>query len=708
MKTAITFEKNNKEQFDLNKLSKELLSASSEFLKNKEQTESVINDLRKVIKYHDYRYYVMNDPVISDYEYDQLYFLLKESEDKYPELITGDSPTQRISYQITKEFPKVKHFTPMLSLDNSYNEKDLIEFDKRIKSVIRQNEIEYTIEPKFDGAGISLIYDHDKLIRGATRGDGVAGEEITHNLKVLRSIPLSAEFSKFGIQKIEIRGEVLMRKETLKELNRDRINKKLIPFANPRNAAAGSLRLQDSKLVAQRKLEAFVYQISYAVDKNNKDLLEETLTKHQHCIEILDKLGFNSPFKNLKIVRDIHEALVFCNEQEKLREDLPYEIDGLVIKVNNLNNCKALGYTSRHPKWALAFKFKARQGTTKLIDVQFHVGRTGTITPVAKLEPVSVGGVVITSASLHNEDFIKERDIHYKDTVLIERAGDVIPYIVKPIKEARSPQAKKINFPAHCPSCNSILIKEDGETSWKCLNINCSGQILERLIHFSYAMDIAGLGVRTISLFYNQGLIKAIPDIFNLPFNKIKGMPGFGDKAISNLQNAIEDAKHRALYRLIYGLGIRYVGENTALLLSKAINDLSDLYKYDFEKLKSLQGIGPIAAKAIYDFFHTPENVRTIEALKSLGVNITVSKDSKESGKKLSGLTFSFTGALENYARKEAQSMIEQMGGEIKNAVSSSLNYLIAGKNPGSKLAKARENHIKILNEEEFMKLLKN
>jgi len=681
---------------------KKLIEKTYEFLKIKDidQVKDRIEELREVIRFHDYRYYVLAQPVISDYEYDKLFKLLKDVEAKYPELITPDSPTQRIPSEITKVFPQVKHLAPMLSLDNSYNEVDLRDFDRRVRELTGLNKIEYAVEPKFDGAGISLLYENDLFVRGATRGDGIVGDDITNNLKTIKTIPLSAKFSKYGIKRIEIRGEVLIRKDIFKKINEERLEEGLPLFANPRNAAAGSIRLQDPKEVAKRNLEAFVYQVSYT--EGNK------LNKHSEYIQMLHNLGFKTPYEVMKVCNGIEEVIDYCKEWEKKRESYPYEIDGMVIKVNDTNLYDILGFTSHHPRWAIAFKFKAKQATTRLINVIFQVGRTGAITPVAKLEPVEIGGVIVSSASLMNEDFIREKDIRIGDLVLVERAGDVIPYIVMPIKEARTGNEKPIVFPEYCPSCGSKLIKPVGEAVWRCININCPAQVVERIIHFASkdAMDIKGLGEATVKKFYKLGLLKSIADIYRLDFNKIKLLQGFGEKSVENLKKAIEESKTRPLYRLIYGLGIRYVGETTAKTLANNINCLEDLKNWTVIDLMKLQDIGDKVANSIYQFFHNENNIKLIEELKQLGVQTCKQEEKKEG--KLKGLVFVFTGALDCCSREKAKEIVESLGGIVLDSVSKKVNYLVVGKEPGSKLEKAKKiPTIKIIDEKQFLEMIK-
>ncbi len=688
--------------------SKKLLNISIKDIKDKQTAKELAHKLRDIINYHDWRYYVLANPVISDYEYDKLFKLLKDIEQKYPELITPDSPTQRVASGLTKEFPQVKHLSPMLSLENSYNEEDLKEFDKRVREITGIEIVEYSVEPKFDGAGIALVYENDLLVRGATRGDGIVGEDITPNIKTIKTIPLSANFSKYGIKTIEIRGEVLMRKDVFKKLNEKRLEEGLPPFANPRNAAAGSLRLQNPKEVAKRKLEAFVYQITYAVDFKDNNLLGTKIKTHYDSIKMLYELGFRTPLKEMKVCKGIQEVIEYCKEWEEKRDSYPYEIDGMVIKVNDLSLHEKLGFTSHHPRWAIAYKFKARQATTKIIDVVFQVGRTGAVTPVAKLEPVEIGGVIVSSVSLINEEFIKEKDIRIGDLVLIERAGDVIPYVVKVIKEARTGKERPIVFPKNCPSCGSPLVKPPDEAVYRCININCPAQVVERIAYFASkdAMDIRGLGKSIVKRFYELGFLRKIPDIYRLPYDKIKHLEGWGEKSVENLKKSIEESKNRPIYRLITGLSIRYVGKVTAKKLSEYINCVEELKNWSTEDLEKIPDVGYVVAKSIYDFFHNEENLKTIYELKELGVKTC--KQHKET--KLSvfeGKTFVFTGTLKCCSREKAQELIESLGGHTTNSVSKKTDYLVVGENPGSKLEKAKKLGINILDENQFLNLIK-
>lgn len=669
-----------------------------------------INELRDVLRFHEHRYYVLDEPLISDFEYDQLYKNLEKIEAETPELITPDSPTQRVGNSMNKEFITVPHLVPMLSLENSYNAEDLIEWDKRAKKLINTDKIEYSAEPKFDGASISLIYDDDILVRGATRGDGVAGDDVTTNLKQIKSIPLSAKFSDYGIQRVEIRGEVLMTRQSFKKYNEHLVEQGLAPLANPRNAASGSLRMKDPMIVRKRSLEAILYHISYVKTVNGQQSTDNSLNSHSGSLEMLWQLGFKTPAKEKKVLKGIDDVIKFCNEFEKKREDLPYEIDGIVIKVNKVELQQRMGSTTHHPRWAIAFKFKARQATSILRNVEFQVGRTGSITPVAKIVPVHIGGVTVTSISLFNPDVVKEKDVRIGDTVLVERAGDVIPYIVKPLIELRKGTEKKIVFPKNCPVCNDELVKPEGEAVLRCVNINCKAQVVERIIHFvsKDAMDIRSFGAANIIKFFELDLLKDIPGIYTLDYEKISELEGFGQKSIDNLKTAIENSKTQPLNRLIFGLGIRYVGETTAKTLAKAVDHLLHFEKFSLEELQNLEDVGIKVAGSIYQFFHLEDNIEMIKKLERLGVNLKNTKKEVEKEGKLNQQTFLFTGSLPTLKRSEAEELVEQNGGKILGSVSNKLNYLVVGEDAGSKLDKAKKiSSIKIISVEEFLKMIR-
>ncbi len=679
--------------------------------KTKAVSEKEIHTLRDVLRFHEYRYYIMNDPLISDFEYDTLYKALEHLEAVNPSLITADSPTQRVAKGLGTDFKKVTHLVPMLSLENSYNADDLIDWDRKARETAGKEIIEYCAEPKFDGASISLIYENDLLVRGATRGDGTEGEDITTNIKQIRSIPLSAKFSEYGIKQIEIRGEVLMTKKNFKAYNDKLAEENLPPLANPRNAASGSLRIKDAKEVARRNLEAFLYHVGYVMKHEVKDTKYEVPHTHSDALKMLWNCGFRSPQQEKKIIKGIEGVIAFCNEYEQKRDELPYEIDGMVIKVNDLDLQEQMGMTSHHPRWAIAYKFKARQATSKLRTVEYQVGRTGAVTPVAKIDPVPISGVTVSSISMHNADFIAEKDLRIGDSVLVERAGDVIPYIVKSFPELRNGSEEVIVFPTHCPVCNSILEKPEGEAVWRCNNINCEAQVVERIIHFNSkdAMDIRGMGEANVRKFYELGYLKDIPSLYQLPFEEIKTLEGFGARSIDNLKAAIEHSKTQPLYRLIYALGIRFVGEATAKTLANAVTYLPDVKHKSQEELQQLEDVGPKVASTIYEFFQNEDNLKLLQQLEALGIQLKNEQKEIHSGGNLTGLTFLFTGTLPTLKRSAAEQMVEENGGSILSGVSAKLNYLVVGDDAGSKLEKAKKlNTVKIITEEEFLNMLKN
>jgi len=701
-----------------NEQTKELQQHSSEWLSATkadgiaEKVKNNTEDLRNCLRFHEYRYYVQNDPLISDFEYDTLYKLLEHFEKENPDTITADSPTQRVGKGLIKDFPKTQHLVPMLSLENSYNADDLLDFDRKARELSGLDTIEYCVEPKFDGASISLVYEHDMLSRGVTRGDGEVGDEITLNVKQIKSVPLSAKFSEYGIEQIEIRGEVLMNKNNFKAYNDALIEEGIPPLANPRNAAAGSLRIKDTAEVSRRNLEAFLYHVSFIVDREaNEQRTTNNVqpTTHSGMLAMLWNLGFRSPKNEMQVFKGIDGVIKHVHDFEQVRDNLGYEIDGMVIKVNDLQLQDRLGMTSHHPRWAIAFKFKARQGTSKLLGVEFQVGRTGAVTPVAKIQPVQVGGVTVGSISIHNEEYIKEKELMLGDTILIERSGDVIPQIVKSFPELRKGDEEIIKFPTHCPVCNSELYKPEGEAVWRCVSLTCPAQIVEGIIHFvsKDAMDIRSFGEANVRKFYEMGILKSIPDVYSLPYEEISKLDGFGEKSITKLQQAIEDSKKQPLNRVIYALGIRYVGETTAKTLANAIDHLLDFAAYSEEQLMQLEDVGVKVAKTVYNFFHNEDNLQLLKQLENLGVQLKNEKKGTVTDGNLSGLTFLFTGTLSQLKRSDAEALVENNGGKVLGAVSSKLNYLVAGESAGSKLEKAKKiPAIHIISEEEFIKML--
>ena len=677
---------------------------SKEYLLNPHTIE--LSALKQLLRFHEYQYYVINEPLISDFEYDQLYQQLLSIESADTSLITVDSPSQRVGNSLNQNFETLPHLVPMLSLENSYNADDLNDFDRKAKEGAGDTPLQYCVEPKFDGASISLVYENDMLIRACTRGDGVAGEDITQNIKQIKSIPLSIPLSKYGLQQIEIRGEVIMSKQSFASFNEKLKEKQVATLANPRNAAAGSLRMKDPKEVAERNLDAFIYHISYVLPLKNST--PTTLLKsHSGSLELLWNLGFRSPQKEKKLFNSIQEVIEFCGVFELERDNLPYDIDGLVIKINDFALQEKLGMTSHHPRWAIAYKFKARQATTILENVEFQVGRTGAVTPVAKLKAVALGGVTVSSISMHNEEYIKEKDLRLGDTVIIERAGDVIPQIVQSIPTLRKGNEKMISFPTQCPACNAPLEKEEAEAVWRCTSATCDAQVVEKMIHFvsKDAMDIKSFGEANIRKFYELGILKTIPQLYVLEFENIGKLEGFGQKSIDNLKAAIETSKTQPLYRLIYALGIRFVGETTAKTIATHIKHLLDLQDMSIETLQSFEDVGIKVANSIFQYFKEPKNIELIQELESLGVNMIQAEHTQTDGN-LNGLNFLFTGTLVQLKRTQAEAIVESKGGHILGGVSSKLHYLVVGEDAGSKLEKAKKiTTIKIITEEEFIQL---
>jgi len=680
---------------------------AKEYITNPHTIE--LDSLKKLLKFNEYQYYVLNEPLISDYEYDQLYQQLISIESANTSLITPDSPSQRVGNSLNTSFVTIPHLVPMLSLENSYNADDLIDFDRKATEGAGYEKLTYCVEPKFDGASISLVYENDLLIRACTRGDGVAGEDITQNIKQIKSIPLSIPLGEYGIKQIEIRGEVIMSKDAFAAFNEKLKLKQQAPLANPRNAAAGSLRMKDPKEVAERNLDAFIYHISYVLPIPGAKLTP-LLQSHSGTLSLLWNLGFRSPQKERKIIEGVHNVIDYCTSFEIGRDQLPYDIDGLVIKIDDVVLQEKLGMTSHHPRWAIAYKFKARQATTIIENVEFQVGRTGAVTPVAKLQPVALGGVTISSISMHNEEYIKEKDIRLGDTVIIERAGDVIPQIVQSISSLRKGTEQMITFPTKCPACNAILEKEEAEAVWRCISPLCKAQIVERIIHFvsKDAMDIKSFGEANIRKFYEIGILPNVPAVYTLDFEKVTQLEGFGKKSIDNLQAAIANSKNQPLYRLIYGLGIRFVGETTAKTVASQIQHILDLTNLTEEQLQSFEDVGVKVAKSIYAYFHEENNIAMIRQLESLGLNMIQTNTTAIDGN-LAGLNFLFTGTLTQLKRTEAEAMVESRGGHILGGVSSKLNYLVVGEDAGSKLEKAKKiASIKIITEADFIDLVKN
>ena len=704
---------------------KKYIAQAKKFIQESTADVEQMDELIAILNYADWKYYVKDNPVLADKEYDTVFALLKKIETENPTKILVDSPTQRVAKGLNPDFETVPHLVPMLSLDNSYNAEDLIDWHERNLKLLSKGKeevstdlfglpdtnespiIEYCVEPKYDGASISLIFENDQLQRGSTRGNGIQGDDITTNTKQIKSIPLSADFSTDKIEQIEMRGEVVIQKEKFKAFNERIVAEGKSPLANPRNAASGSLRMKDPNEVANRNLDAFVYQIS---NIQGDQAAAWPFKTHYESLEYLSKKGFRSSFEIAQVFSKIEDVIKYAAEFEEKRDDLPYEIDGLVIKVNDLAHQEKIGMTSHHPRWAMAYKFKAQQATSTLLDIEYQVGRTGSITPVAKIEPVYVGGVTISSLSLFNEDIIREKDMRIGDTVLIERAGDVIPYVVKSFPELRDGSEQKVVFPKVCPICETTLEKPEEEAVWRCPNYtDCAAQVAERIIHFASknAMDIRGLGESNIRKFFELGLLKDLPGVYRLPYEQIKTLEGFGAKSIEKMQDAIEKTKTQPLHRLIFGLGIRYVGETTAKNLAREVAHLNELSSKTEEELLAIEDIGIKVAQSILDFFNQDENIALLKELEQLGLNFENQQKNESASGELAGKTFLFTGTLPTLKRKAAEEMAESKGGKILSGVSTKLDYLIAGEKAGSKLEKAKKlGSVNIISEKEFLSLV--
>ena len=659
-----------------------------------------IKSLRKQINDHNYQYYVLDNPIISDGEYDKLLKELELIENKYPEYIIPESPTQRIGAQPIDSFGTVTHRITMMSLANAMSEDELKAFDKRLKKKLNSSEkIEYVVEPKLDGLAVELIYEKGKFINGSTRGDGNTGEDITSNLKTINSVPLILRDDIVSLPDlVEVRGEVFIRKQDFEILNAKRTQANNQPFANARNAAAGSLRQLDPKITATRSLSIYCYQAG-VVDGVN-------LNTHS---EFLEKLkGWGLPVNpEIKIVKGIEKAIQFHKELEGARNEFPYEIDGSVIKVNSLPIRNKLGTRSRSPRWAIAGKFKAQQVTTVIKDIFPSVGRTGAVTPVARLEPVEVGGVTVTNATLHNQDEIDRKDIRIGDTVIIERSGDVIPKVIKVIQEKRTNDAKSYHLPDHCPECNNQLIRPQNEVVFRCSNFSCPAKIKGNIKHFvsKDALDIDGLGEKLIDQLVNEKIIKNVDDLFQINKNQLANLDRMGDKSADNIVESINNSKLTTFSRFIYALGIRHVGEHTSKLLEDAFDGNFDLLlEASFEDLESIDEVGPIVAQSIIEFWNVDSNKQIANNCFEFGLKLE--RKNKKVDQILNGKTLVFTGSLEKFTRKVAKEMVVNKGGRVSNAISKNTNFLVAGPGSGAKLEKAKKLGINIINEDEFEQLV--
>ena len=664
------------------------------------KVSETIKSLREKINNHNYQYYVLDNPIISDSEYDKLLKELELIEKKYPEFIIPESPTQRIGAQPIESFGTVTHRITMMSLANAMSDDELKAFDERLKKKLNSaEEIEYIIEPKLDGLAVELIYENGKFINGSTRGDGNTGEDITSNLKTIKGIPLILRDDIISLPDLmEVRGEVFIRKEDFELLNAKRSQSNKQPFANARNAAAGSLRQLDPKITAKRSLSIYCYQAGI-VDGIN-------LNTHSEFLERLKSWGLPvNP--EIKIVKGIEKAIQFHKKLETIRNEFPYEIDGSVIKVNSLSIRNKLGVRSRSPRWAIAGKFKAQQVTTIINDIFTSVGRTGAITPVAKLQPVEVGGVTVTNATLHNQDEIDRKDIRIGDTVIIERSGDVIPKVIKVIQEKRTEDAKVYHLPDHCPECNNQLMRPENEVVFRCPNYSCPAKIKGNIKHFvsKNALDMDGLGEKLIDQLVNERIIKKVDDLFRIKKNQLANLERMGDKSADNIIDSINNSKLTSFSRFIYALGIRHVGEHTSKILESAFKGNFDSFlEATFEDLESIEEIGPIVAQSIIEFWNDESNKQIANNCFEFGIKLK--RNNEIVDQILTGKTFVFTGSLERINRKEAKEIVERQGGRASNSVSKNTDYLVAGPGSGTKLEKAKILGINIINENEFEKLV--
>lgn len=657
-----------------------------------------IEKLRDEINYHNYRYYVLNDPVISDTDYDILIKELKGLENKYPELITPTSPTQRIGDELVGGFPTVTHSVPMLSLENTYSEEELREFDKRIAKTLLTEKYEYVVELKIDGFAVSLEYRDGELMRGSTRGNGTVGDEITQNLRTINSIPLKLITKDKKLIDIEVRGEVFMSRTVFDRLNREREKNGKPLFANPRNAAAGSIKNMDPRVVVKRKLDIFVHT---AVEPHH-------FKSHYSAIETLKDIGFKvTPV--LEVAKDINEVLEVCKTWQSKRDALLYDIDGMVVKINDFEQHRKLGETIKSPRWAFSYKFPAEQAVTKVKDIVLSVGRTGTVTPIALLDPVKLSGSTVSRSTLHNQDEIKRKDIRIGDYVIVEKGGEVIPKVVKVVTEKRTGKEKKLKMPENCPVCGSELVQSKDEVAIRCINLSCPAQVKGSIQHFASrsAMDIEGLGYVLVEQLVEKGLVKNFADIYSLKFDDLVNLERMGKKSSENLLNAIEKSKERGLAMLIFAIGIRHVGIKAARILASAFQTMDKLMSASFEDLESLEEIGPVIAESIVNFLKNRENIKVIENLKANGVKMKLMNKVRVETL-LSGKIFVLTGALKDYTRERAQKLIESLGGMVTSSVSSKTDYVVYGENPGSKFEKAKALGVKLINEEKFRKMTAN
>ena len=666
-----------------------------------EKIKTEIEELRKKINQHSYAYYVMDNPTVSDYEYDLLFRRLLELEEKYPQFITAQSPTQRIGAIPSNSFEKITHPTPMLSLGNAFSNNELILFDQRVKNILQIDTVQYVVEHKIDGLAINLIYENGKLVKAATRGDGSIGEDVTANIRTIKAIPLELNAEEVEIPEfLEVRGEVYLPKKEFIRLNKERQANDEALFANCRNAAAGSLRQLDPKETAKRYLSAILYGIGEIKGLN--------FEYHSAVLDFLSKLGFKTN-KEYQIFSNIDEVMQYCASWSEKKEQLDFDIDGMVIKVNNLKDQKILGYTAKDPRWAIAYKFQPEQGITKIEKIVVNVGRTGAITPLAYLTPVTISGSKISKATLHNEDYIVAKDIRIGDTVIVHKAGEIIPEVVAVKLEERTGTEVKFVMPQICPECQKPVVKEDNEAAYKCVNPNCPAILRENFIHFVSrdAMNIEGLGPSVVSMLLDNNLINDVADLYKLTTEELINLDRIGAKSAENLISAIEKSKQAGLNRLLFALGIRFVGVKAANILANHFKSMKALTKSSLEDLLAINEIGTKIAQSIIAYFNKQENLMLLDKLSEVGVNMTAKTIERMEQENFQDKIFVLTGNLESFNRKEASLLIEQFGGKVSSAVSKKTDFVVAGTEAGSKLTKAQELGINIISEEEFKNMMK-
>jgi len=675
-----------------------------EAIGSSEEAREAAEKLRESIRYHNYRYYVLDDPLITDSEYDRLMQQLEALEERFPSIQSPTSPTQQVGGPPREELGLVRHPSPMLSLKAAYAPKEVRDFAATCRKELGVSEVAFTAEPKYDGLAVELIYEAGVLATASTRGDGTTGEDILANVKTMREVPLQLiELSRDCPvpSRLVVRGEIYMRKDEFNELNQDRMAKEENPFANPRNAAAGSVRQLDPRITARRPLHIFLYEVADAGDIRFQEQWE--------ILQTLPQWGLKVNRSQQRLCRNIDEALGFYEELLERRDELPFEIDGTVIKVNDRSAQRALGVRQRDPRWAIAYKFPSRQETTRIRDITVQVGRTGAITPVAKLEPVNIGGVEVQRASLHNLSQVEEKDVRIGDTVIVERAGDVIPQVVKPLLEKRTGSERPFAMPSRCPTCHGPVVTSEDRKQSLCTNIDCPAQVRERIVHFASkrGMDIEGLAGRRTDQLMSSGLVQTVPDLYSLRKEDLLRLEGYGDKAAQNLLDEIEASKEQPLERFLYALGIPHVGEHLAGVLARHFRSLDELMEASSENLQSIHEIGPEVARSVRSFFANPGNREVLERLRKSGVepeNPLFEEGEKELP--LQGTSFVFTGSLERWTREEAGRIVERLGGKVTSSVSSKTDYVVAGPGAGSKLNQARQKGIAVLDEEAFARLI--